>query len=380
MSLGGDAASVDRLRRVPIAAWRVQVLAILRALGLDAPDAETTAEVLVAADLMGIDSHGAALLPLYERLVREGGARARRRVEVLREVGAVALIDGGGGLGHSPAMLAVEMAAERAERLGVAAVAVRRSSHYGAAGVYARRLAERGLIGVSASNVWQAAIVPTGGLEPRLGTNPWAFAAPSARGEPFLLDMATSAAAIGKIKLAHRAGRALPEGWALTRGGASERDAAAALADTLLVPLGGHKGYGLASMVEVLAGVLAGAVLAPVRGGPGGASDIGHFVLALDPGLLRGSRAEFEADLDRMVDALRATAPADPAAPVLVAGDPERAREADRRARGVPLSEAFAAELRGVAGRLGAPFELDAPSTTRTTDGPIEGDQREETT
>ena len=346
-------------RRIPVASWRRQVLGLLQALGLEEEDAETTTDVLVAADVMGIDSHGAALLPLYEELVRDGRTAARRRIEVVREAGAVALLDGGGGLGHAPTVMAVEMAAERAERFGVGAVAVRNSSHYGAAGVYARRLAERGLIGVTTSNVWQPAIVPTGGVEAKLGTNPFGFAAPSARGEPFLLDMATSTAAIGKIKLAQRAGRPLPEGWALTREGEPERDPAAALADTLLVPLGGHKGYGLASMVEVLSGVLSGALLAPVREGQGGPSGIGHFVLALDPGLLRGSREAFEADLDRMVDGLRATRPLDPQHPVLVAGDPERAREADRLARGVPLPAAFEAQLRGVAERLGAPFVLE---------------------
>ena len=113
------------------------------------------------------------------------------------------------------------------------------------------------------------AIVPTGGLEPKLGTNPIAFGAPSARGKPFLLDMATSTAAIGKLKLAQRAETELPEGWALTREGAPQRDPTLALLDPLLAPLGGHKGYGLATMVEVLSSVLSGAALTPLRGEPG---------------------------------------------------------------------------------------------------------------
>lgn len=378
MGSDGHAPCTTVHRRVPAGTWRRAVRHLLDALGLEPDDAADTAEVLTAADLMGIDSHGAALLPLYERLVAEGAVAARRRIEVAHEAGAVAMLDAGGGLGHRPTLMAVEMAAERAERLGIAAVGVRRSGHYGAAGVYARRLAERGLVGICCANVWQAAIVPTGGLAPRLGTNPWAFAAPSARGEPFLLDMATSAAAIGKIKLAQRAGRPLPEGWALTREGAPERDPEAALADTLLEPLGGHKGYGLAVMVEILAGVLCGATLAPVRDGPDGPSDIGHLVVALDPGLLRGSRAAFEADMDRLADALRATPARDPARPVLVAGDPERAQEARRRAAGIPLPPALEAQLRGVAQRLGAPFALGAGDATETTNGPIKGDHREE--
>lgn len=354
----------DDVRRVPAPLWRRQILAILQALGLSEVDAEVTTDILAAADLMGIDSHGAALLPLYDGLIRDRGVAARRSIEVEHERAAVARIDGGGGLGHAPTALAVEIAAERAERFGVAAIAIRHSSHYGAAGVYARRLAERGLIGLSTSSVWVGAIVPTGGLEPRLGTNPFAFAAPSASGRPFLLDMATSTAAIGKIKLAHRAGGALPAGWALTREGQPQLDPAAALRDTLLVPLGGHKGYGLATMVEILSSTLSGAAMTPVREAPNGARhDVGHFVLAIDPGLVRGSRSEFKADLDRMADGLRGTPPADAARPVMVAGDPEYACEDDRLAHGVPLPEAFAAQLRDVAGRSGATFLLEREDT-----------------
>ena len=349
--------------RVPAATWRRQTLAILRGLGLAEADAGVAADVLLAADLMGIDSHGAALLPLYERILGEDGVAAVRRIEVFREGPATALIDAGGGLGHAPTMRAVEMAAERAERSGVAAVAVRNSSHYGAAGVYARRLAERGLVGICASSVWSAAIVPTGGLAPKLGTNPWAFAAPSAAGRPFLLDMATSTAAIGKIKLKQRAGEPLPLGWALTPEGAPERDPAAALAHTLLEPLGGHKGYGLAVMVEILSAALSGALLTPVRDGEV-PHDVGHFVLAIDPGAFRGSREGFAADVARMTGGLRATPPLDPARPVMASGDPEYAAEDDCLARGIPLPPSLAAELRGVAGRRGVPFVLDREDAT----------------
>lgn len=345
--------------RVPAALWRNQIVAILTAWGMTAAGAEVTADVLHAADLMGIDSHGATLMPLYEAQIRSGGATPRPEVRVVHEMAAVALIDGGGGFGQVPGIMAVAMAAERAERFGIAAVAIRNSNHYGAAGVYARRLAERGLLGISTSSVWRPAIVPTHGREPRLGTNPLAFAAPSGRGQPFLLDMATSTAAIGKLKLAARAGETIPEGWALTRDGAPERDPTRALIDTLLVPLGGHKGYGLATMVEILSSTLAGAAQTPLREAPEKAHDVGHFMLAIDPGLVRGSREAFGADLERMLDALRATPPADPAEPVLVAGDPEYACEADRLRHGIPLSPKFAAQLREVTERSGAPFILE---------------------
>lgn len=347
------------LARVPAARWQAQIRSLLGAWGMRSHDAEVVSDVLTAADLAGIDSHGATLLPLYDQQLRSGGACARAEIRVVHERAAVALIDGGAGFGQVPTTMATEMAAERAERFGVAAIAIRNSNHYGAAGVYARRLAERGLIGLSTSSVWRAAIVPTRGLAPRLGTNPLAFAAPRARGRPFLLDMATSTAAIGKLKLAARAGTEIPEGWALRRDGTPERDPERALLDTLLVPLGGHKGYGLAAMVEILSSTLAGAAQTPLRAASGRDHDVGHFVLALDPELIRGSRADFEADLDAMVEALRATPAADPEQPVLVAGDPEYAREDERTANGIPLPPALAAQLRELAERAGAPFVME---------------------
>lgn len=362
--LADSAAPKDDAARIPSGVWREQIFSILQAWEMEATQAKIIAEVLHAADLMGIDSHGATLLPLYDAQIRSGGATARPEIRVVHEKAAVALIDGGAGFGQVPGMMAVDLAAERAESFGIAAVAIRNSNHYGAAGIYARRLAERGLIGLSTSSVWRAAIVPTRGKAPKLGTNPIALAAPSGRGKPFLLDMATSTAAIGKLKLAARAGTTIPEGWALTPEGAPQRDPALALTDTLLVPLGGHKGYGLATMVEILSSTLSGAAQTPLRGEPGPRHDVGHFVMAIDPGLIRGSRAAFEADLDRMLDALRATPPADPAQPVLVAGEPEYACEADRLLHGIPLAPKFAAQLRELTERSGAPFILEEAART----------------
>jgi len=352
----------ETAERVDSATWRRQALAILSAWGMSDAHAAVTADVLVAADLMGIDSHGLTLLPLYAQQLGNGGATATPTIEIVHDMGAVALIDGDAGFGQVPGMMAVDMAADRAGRFGISAISIRNSNHYGAAGVYVRRLAEQGLVGISTSSVWRAGIVPTGGLAPKLGTNPIAFAAPSARGQPFLLDMATSTAAIGKLKLAQRAETELPEGWALTRQGTPQRDPNLALLDPLLAPLGGHKGYGLATMVEVLSSVLSGAALTPLRGAPGQKHDVGHFILALDPAMIRGSRAAFEADLDRMVDGLRATDPIDPAHPVMVAGDPEYAREADRLAHGIPLSAKLAAQLREIAERAGAAFLFERES------------------
>lgn len=350
-------------RRVPASLWRRQAKEIFLAWGMSQEHADVVADVLTAADLMGIDSHGLGLLNLYDQQLREGGANPKPQISLEHDKGAVALINADAGFGQVPSMMAVEMAARRAGEFGIAAVSIRNSNHYGAAGVYARRLAELGYIGLSTSSVWRPAIVPTGGLEPKLGTNPIAFAAPCGDARPFLLDMATSAAAIGKLRLAQQAEKPLPAGWALGRDGEPELDANMALRDVLLVPLGGHKGYGLATMVEILSSTLSGAAMAPLRGAPSGRHDVGHFIMALDPALVRGSREAFIADLDRMLEGLRRTSPSDPDTPVMVAGDPEYRCEDERLAEGIPLPQKLEAQLRDIAHRAGASLCFEpAPS------------------
>ena len=356
---GGDAISVpaDRLR--------AQTAAILTALGLTAEAAAETAGALVEADLMGIDSHGVALLILYDDLVASGRVVPGATPRVARSFGATAVIDAGGAFGHVPALRAIDLAIARARAFGVGAVAVRDSNHYGAAGVYALRAARAGLIGISASAVHDSAIVPTFGRLPRLGTNPWAFAAPGRNGPAFLLDMATSTVAIGKLKLAARAGKPVPEGWTLDPAGRPLTDAVQALEHRLMTPLGGdrtgggHKGYGLAAMVEVLSTMLAGATYAPLRPEGAARNDVGHFLMALAPEAFREPGA-FEADMDAFAACLRATPSAEGAPPVMVAGDPEFAARARREREGVPMPRSLLADLAAIAARRGAPFTLGA--------------------
>ncbi|MGQ9370158.1 Ldh family oxidoreductase [Azospirillum sp. ST 5-10] len=352
---------------VPAERLHRQLVAVLRAWGMPASDAGETADVLLEADLRGIDSHGFALLPLYDELRRSGRLVMAAEVRVVRDGAATGLIDGGGGLGAVPSLRAMDLAAAKARTFGLGAVAVRNSNHHGAAGVYALRAAGQGLIGVATTAVHRPAIVPTFGTRPMLGTNPIAFAAPAGRNPPFLLDMATSTAAVGKLKLAARAGTALPEGWALTPDGRSQSDPDRALADKLLTPLGGsrelggHKGYGLAAMVEVLSTVLAGASFAPLRPDGAARNDVGHFFLALDPHAFRDDGG-FEADLDAVVEALRATAPVDPARPVLVAGDPEHRTRERRLREGVPVPRSLADTVGAIARAAGAEDLLARPA------------------
>lgn len=354
--------------KVPADREAQQIGLILRAWGVPAEQATVTVDVLLEADLRGIESHGIALLPLYDDFRRRGKLTVAPEIRVLRESPVTALIDGGGGLGQFPSVTAMRLAIEKCAAAGVGAVAVRNSNHYGAAGVYASMAPERGYIGLSTSAVYRPAIVPTFGTDPMFGTNPFAFAAPAGRNRPFVLDMATSTAAIGKLKLAAGRGQPIPEGWALDATGRPLTDPVLALEEARLTPLGatrimgGHKGYGLAAMVEILSTMLSGAVFAPTRERrhPGAERyNVGHFFLALDPTAFRDA-GEFEADVDDMIDALHAVRPADPGQAVLVAGDPEAENRARRSREGIPVPDHVVVAVRGIAEACGVPFILDA--------------------
>lgn len=257
---GGTRAALT----VPFTALHAQVMRLLQQWGMPDAQSTVTAAHLLYADVHGITSHGCGMLWEYHRLMGEGRCDPRAVATIVRESVATALVDGGGGLGHAPTDLAMHLAIAKAKEVGVASVAVRNSGHFGAAGSYARLAAAQGLVAMVTTNTRTPALVPTFGREAMLGTNPLAFAAPVAGGDPFLLDMATSTAPIGRLVTAWREGRTVPVGWALDTNGEPLTDARRAAEGRRLTPLGGtplmgsHKGYGLAAMVEILASVLPG--------------------------------------------------------------------------------------------------------------------------
>lgn len=355
------------VRRIPADVIARQLEAVFQKWGMDAAHIRTTVDVMVATDLSGVDSHGLGMLPSYAARRARGIVNDRPNIQVVREKPAVALIDADRSLGHSPSVKAMQLAVEKAKMTGVAVVGVRNSNHFGAAGYYSRMAAEMSAVGMAMTNAPTPAMTPTFGREAALGTNPIAFAAPAHANPPFSLDMATTTVAVGKLNIARRLGKAIPEGWAMNADGGPETDGAAAYAARRLTPLGGdrdrgsHKGYGLATMVEILCAVLTGAWSDGV--GADGRPErtkhnVGHFFLAIDPAKVRGD-GEFEDDLDRMIDMLRATPPVDPSQPVLVAGDPEVASRQERLANGVPVAETLIEETRKVATDAGAPFLFD---------------------
>jgi len=357
---------------VPSETLRGQILGILTAWGMPADMAETTAGVMVETDLMGVDSHGLSMLMTYEEGVRAGRIRLAARPRVVRDTGPTALVDAGDGLGHPVAAMAMHLAVDKALAQGVGVVGVVNSHHFGAAGAYARMAASRGVIGMVTSSTRGVTMVPTRGTAPVLGTNPLAFAAPARRNPAFVLDMATTTVAAGKVKVHHLNDAPLPEGWVVDGAGRAVTDPHEAndfvfkRKEGGITPVGGAedtggaKGYGLAMLVHILGGALVGSSFSPIRNRSGRDDqphNIGHFFLALDPKAFREPGA-FEADLDDVIDILHATPPADPALPVLVAGEPEDMMRAKRLAEGVPVPATLDELIRGICDRCGAPYLL----------------------
>lgn len=348
------------------AAHRAQIEALLTAWGMPAAFAHRTAEVMSWADLHGIDSHGISMIPAYCERQKSGRVNMAAQPRIERETPVSALVDGDGGLGHEPSRQAMEVAIGKAKVVGVGVVCVRNSSHFGATGFYTRMAADAGLIGMAATSASGIQVAPTGGAQARFGTDPWSFAAPSADGEPFLLDMATTTVAAGRIRNKANEQMPTPPGWLLTKEGAPSTDPLEAVQKGgFLTSLGGsvegssYKGYGLATMVNILSSCLSGATLVtdPMHTKKPMGMDIGHFFLALSPTLFRDD-GDFERDVATFCGALRATTPVDAARPVMVAGDPERRNAAVRMAGGIPVGAGLLGQIRGIAADSGVEWML----------------------
>jgi LDH2 family malate/lactate/ureidoglycolate dehydrogenase len=360
----------DAVRLYPIEQLRAFSTRTFVHCGVPSADAARAADVLAASDLRGIDSHGVARLHAYFDLLAAGRINPRPNLRVVRELPATATVDGDNGLGLVVGPWANEVAMTKAETVGSAWVAVRNSNHFGIAGYYPLMALARGLVGWAMTNS-TALVAPLWGAERMLGTNPIAIAFPSQEEPPVVIDLATSATAYGKVEIARRKGTPLPPGWAVDREGRPAMRAEDMMDGGALLPLGstreagGHKGYCLAAMVDLLSGVLAGANWGPfcppfalrqeepsrVVG-----QGIGHTFGAMrvdgfaDPD-------EFRRRVDDWVRTLRATRPAPGTPGVVIPGDPERLAEAERRTAGVPLLPAVVADLRDISSRTGIPFD-----------------------
>lgn len=339
---------------------RAFVVDLLVALGATPDDATATADAIVHADLRGVTSHGLGMLTenrAYAIGLRAGVVTTRPNRRVLHESPSTALLDNDLGLGAAGAAQAMVLAIEKATGVGSGFVAVTNGRHYGMAAHYAMMALPHGMIGISVCNS-RPYVAASGGLGAMLGTNPIALAAPAHEEPPFVLDMATSAVAVGKLIVARRTGRRAPLGWAQDREGNDTDDPAAPWEGGWLMPLGGrpetsgYKGYGLAAMVDVLAGVLSGigisSMLTAVEG-------VGQFFGAIRVDGFQPLE-RFTRLMDAAVREWRATPPIDQETPVLVPGDPEWRTTQERRANGIPIHPNIQADLVTLATDAGVRF------------------------
>jgi LDH2 family malate/lactate/ureidoglycolate dehydrogenase len=344
---------------------------VLRRMGMKEADARLGAEVLVDADLMGVDSHGIAHLNTHRGYVpgfKTGIVNPRPDVHIIRESPSTALVDADRGFGMIAGHRAMRIAIEKAQSAGTGLVAVSNGRHFGAAGYYARMALVHDLIGIAMTNAgpW---MVPTYAKQRMIGTNPIAFAAPSREEQPFFFDMATTAVAMGKLEIAEREEKPIPAGWALDETGVGTTDIPRVRrGGGGLTPLGSapttssYKGYALGAMVDVFCGVLSGIGYSMILDRPSAAA--GYFFGAIRVDAFQDVDA-FKAMVDDMQRSFRTAEPMDGAERVLLPGQKEFEARADRLANGIPLHRSVVKTLDDLAAELGiaAPRPLTVART-----------------
>ncbi|WP_049562623.1 Ldh family oxidoreductase [Nonomuraea sp. SBT364] len=281
-------------------------VAVLTALGVPERDARLVADSLVTADAWGHPSHGMLRLEWYADRLRSGAMRAVTDVATVVDGGAVAVLDGRDGVGQVVTAYAARDAVRRAGEHGIGAVAVRNSNHFGTAAYFTRMIAAEGYVALLTTN-GSPAMAPWGGTEKSVGANPWSIAVPGGRRGPVVLDIANTTVARGKIYAALERGEAIPEGWAQTADGSPTTDPAQAV-DGLILPMSGHKGYGISFMMDVLSGVLTGSSYATDVAGPyvpDRRSGCGHLLLALRLDAV-ADPADYARRLDDLIDRTKA--------------------------------------------------------------------------
>ena len=330
-------------------------------LGVPEEDAKICANVLITSDKRGIDSHGVGRLkPIYVDRIRAGIQSPITKFEIVRELPTTAVVDGHNGMGHVIGYKAMNLAIRKAKKYGMGMVAVRNSTHYGIAGYYALMAVDAGMIGITGTNA-RPSIAPTFGVEPMLGTNPLTFGMPTDEEFPFVLDCATSVSQRGKIEVYARAGKKIPEGWVIGQDGNTRTDTMQILEDlkkgtAALVPLGGigektagYKGYGYATVVEILSAALqGGAFLKMLSGfdenGKRIPYHLGHFFIAIDIEAFTDLES-FKKTTGEILRALRNSKKAPGAEKIYTAGEKEYIAWLERKDKGAPLNEVLRNQL-----------------------------------
>ncbi len=349
-------------RAVPAAAIAALIADSFRTLGVPPADAARIAELMVEADLTGADAHGVFRLPQYVRRMKAGGVNPSPRIAATKTAPATAMVDGDNGMGHLVMAHAADTAVALARDAGVAWVGAKRSNHAGAAGVYAAMTLPHDMVGIY-SVVASANHMPAwGGAENLLGTNPLAVAIPAGEEAPVVLDIATTVVSYGTVKNYRLQRRPMPEGWMIDAGDGAPLTDPAKSAHGLLLPIGGHKGAGLALVLGLLAGTLNGAAfgrdVVDFNNDDSSVCDTGHFLIVLDVSRFV-PLAQFKAEVDRHLRELKES----PVLPgfdrIRLPGEQRRARRAERLRDGVPMVAEVIAQLDALADDLKVTRLLD---------------------
>jgi L-2-hydroxycarboxylate dehydrogenase (NAD+) len=339
---------------------------LFKYIGCSKEEAALATEVLLSADLRGIDSHGIARLSGYVRLWEAKRINAKPNIRVVHETPSTAVVDGDGGLGLVIGPKAMEIAMEKARKAGTGWVAVKNSNHFGIAGYHAMKGLQHDMIGMAMTNA-SPLVAPTFSTERLLGTNPIAIAIPAGSQPPFVADFATTTAANGKLEILQRKDMDAPLGWIQNKNGEPSTNSHELKEGGALVPLGSdrqhgsHKGYCLGAWVDIFSAVLSGAnygpwvppfvsFLAPPAD-PVGAG-IGHFFGAMRIDAFRPAD-EFKSQMDNWINRFRSAKPVDGQERVLIPGDPEREMSEERMKNGIPVNSKVVEDLKALASRYG---------------------------
>ena len=344
------------------------------AIGVPAEDAKICAAVLIESDKRGIDSHGVGRFkPIYIDRINEGIQHPVTEFEIVREGPTTAVIDGHDGMGHVIGVKSMELAIKKAKEFGMGMVAVRNSTHYGIAGYYSIMAAEAGMISITGTNA-RPSIAPTFGVENMLGTNPLTIGMPTDEEFPFVLDCATSISQRGKIEHYARIGEKMPEGWVIDSQGLPVTDPEIALkgfgtGDCALAPLGGigeelggFKGYGYATVVEILSAALQGGIFLSALNGvnPDGSKrpyHLGHFFIAIDVNAFI-DLDDFKRASGDILRELRASKKAPGQERIYTAGEKEYLAYLERQETGIPMNESVQKSLQAVRDDLNVDFKF----------------------
>jgi LDH2 family malate/lactate/ureidoglycolate dehydrogenase len=335
-------------------------------LDVSEPNARTAAEILIAADMRGVESHGLIRLnTYYGSRIRKGLIDPHSPYQAISETPTTLLVDGGNGLGMVVAKHTMEQCIRKAQESNICFATVRNSNHYGIAGYYAMMALSHGMIGISFTNS-QPLVAPTYGRKAILGTNPIAVAVPAGKERPYVLDMATSIVPIGRITVYQKARKPIPAGWGIDEDGQVTTDPTEVLEGGALMPLGGidtmrgYKGYGLSMMVDIFSGVLSGAAFGADVAHPGEnkvGADVGHFFAAIKIDAFR-PLIDFEASMDKLIQMLKESPKAVGQERIFIAGEKEFELAEQYEKHGVPVMDAVVKMLSEAGQEIGVPWEL----------------------